>query len=82
MLGDLEASLSAMGLSAVDIDGDGVDEVFVINIDVCPQMFGWMPKCYVSLGVSVAIGVLYALMQRCAQRQPMDQKAYQADSRV
>lgn len=27
--GDLEASLSAMGISAIDIDGDGIDEVFV-----------------------------------------------------
>ena len=26
--GDLDASLSAMGISAIDIDGDGVDEVF------------------------------------------------------
>lgn len=27
-VGDLDASLSAMGISAIDIDGDGVDEIF------------------------------------------------------
>lgn len=26
--GDLDASLSAMGISAIDIDGDGIDEIF------------------------------------------------------
>ena len=32
--------------------------------DICPQAFGWVPMCYVSLAFSVFIGVLYAAISR------------------
>ena len=32
----------------------------LIQGDVCPKGFGWLPMCYVSLAFSVIIGVLYA----------------------
>jgi hypothetical protein len=36
----------------------------LIKGDVCPKAMGWLPMCYVSLGFSVAIGVLYAIATR------------------
>ena len=32
----------------------------LIQGDVCPKGFGWLPMCYVSLAFSVIIGILYA----------------------
>ena len=32
----------------------------LIQGDVCPKGFGWLPMCYVSLAFSVIIGVLYS----------------------
>lgn len=32
----------------------------LIQGDVCPRAFGWLPMCYVSFAFSVLIGILYA----------------------
>ena len=34
----------------------------LINGNVCPRAFGWLPMCYVSLAFSVIIGILYTLI--------------------
>ena len=31
----------------------------LINGNVCPRAFGWLPMCYVSLAFTVIIGILY-----------------------
>jgi len=41
--------------------GSGLE---VINGDVCPKAFGWLPMCYVSLAFSLSIGILFALTAR------------------
>ena len=50
--------LAAGGLALV---GSGLE---LINGDVCPKAFGWLPMCYVSLAFSVLIGILFAVKTR------------------
>jgi hypothetical protein len=52
--------LAAGGLALL---GSGLE---VIKGDVCPKAFGWLPMCYVSLALSVLIGILYAAVARGA----------------
>jgi hypothetical protein len=45
--------LAAGGLALL---GSGLE---VIKGDVCPKAFGWLPMCYISLAISIAIGGLF-----------------------
>lgn len=37
----------------------------LVKGDICPKAFGRLPMCYVSLALSVVIGVLYAANTHC-----------------
>ena len=52
--------LAAGGLALI---GSGLE---VIEGNVCPGAFGWLPMCYVSLAFSVLTGILFAAMTRDA----------------
>ncbi|MCH9652759.1 MAG: hypothetical protein K0U86_02915 [Planctomycetes bacterium] len=34
----------------------------LISGDICPRAFEWIPMCYISLGFSVTVGILFAII--------------------